>query len=61
MLFVHLSESFVEFSQATYLYLYLEGAINIVMTPAPEWPHAPSQRMIRVVSLVNGEGVVGPV
>lgn len=38
MLFVYLSESFVKLSQATYLYLDPEGAVNIVATPALNGP-----------------------
>jgi hypothetical protein len=61
MLFVHLSESFVKLSRATYLYLDPEVAVNIAATPAREWPWAPSQWTIQDVLLVSGEGVAGSV
>lgn len=59
MLFVHLSMSFVKLRRAAYLYFDPEGAVNIVATPAPTWPQAPSQRTVQVVSLVSGERVGG--
>jgi hypothetical protein len=38
MLFVHLSESFVNLSRMAYLYLDPEGDVDIAATPVPEWP-----------------------
>lgn len=61
MLLVHLSELFVKFRRAVYLYLDPNGAVNTAITPTPEWPQAPSRWIVHVVSLVDGEGVTGPI